>query len=328
MATNLPSLYTLVEQAKQISPEGKQMRIAEVMAKEISMVVDIPFYPSNDIWSHKSLRAASIPAGTWRGVNEYVASEVALDDEVLDVIGICETFATYDIEYIDNMPDPMAARLRKAKRYIEGLAQTLCSAFLYSNNQATPKKPHGIAPRLNATGRYVISNGGSSALTSIYVINWDEDTVYGVYPKNSEAPNGDPYPVMHKDLGERVDVNSSGNKLRVYEDNFKMKAGLVIEDNRAIGRVCNVPSATAATQTWENDLIVLMDRMKTGPGTRIYMNEAMISAARIRMKDKNNVHWTPDGGKGLFGESVMKFDETPVRKIDSAILLNSESSVT
>jgi len=320
--------YTLLEQAKRIDPDGKQAKIAEIMTKEVSMLLDIPFYPSNDVWSHKTTRRASLPSGTWRGLNEYVASEKSLVDEVLDVIGICETFAKYDIEYINNMPNPKEARLTEAKAFIEGLAQSLCSAFLYSNNKVYPNKPHGIAPRLNTLGRYVVSAGGSSNLTSIYVINWDSDTVFGVYPKNSEVPGSENgYPVIQTDLGEQVDVNSAGAMLRVYVDNFKIKAGLVIKDPRCIGRVANIPSATASAVAFEDNLITLIDRMKIGAGTRIYMNETLISACRIRMKDKQNVHWTPGKGTGLFGEPVMYFDEIPVRKIDSAILLNSESQV-
>lgn len=328
MAT-LTADYTLLEMAKRIDPDGKQATIAEIMAKEVQMLLDIPFYPSNDIWSHKSTRRANLPSGTWRGLNEYVSSEKSQVDEVLDIIGICETFAAYDVEYINNMPNPKQARLTEAKAFIEGLAQSLCTAFLYSNNKIYPKRPHGIVPRLNALGRYVVSAGGTSALTSIYVASWDADTVFGVYPKNSEAPgNADGYPVIHTDLGERVDVDSTGKKLRVYEDNFKIKAGLVIKDTRCIGRVANIPSGTASAVSFEDNLITLVDRMKIGANARIYMNETIISACRIRMKDKNNVHWTPGKGAGIFGAPVMYFDEIPIRKIDSAILLNSEAQVT
>jgi len=327
MAT-LAADYTLLEQAKRIDPDGKQSSIAEIMAKAISMLLDIPFFPSNDLWSHKTTRRANLPAGTWRGLNQYVASEKSQVDEVLDVIGICETFASYDIEFINNMPNPKQARMTEAKAFIEGLAQSLCSAFLYSNNKVTPKQPHGIAPRLASLGRYVVTAGAGAALTSVYVVNWDEDTVFGVYPKNSEAGSSDGYPVMHTDLGERIATDSNGSKLRVYEDNFKIKAGLVIRDPRSIGRVANIPSATAGAVAFEDSLITLIDRMKISAGAKIYMNEAIISAARIRMKDKNNVHWMPGKGAGLFGEPVMYFDSIPIRKIDSSILLNSETEVT
>ncbi len=320
--------YTIAEAAKRIDPDGKQAKIAEIMTREISLLLDMPFYPSNDIWSHKSIRRASrLSTGGWRGLNEYVPSEASQVDEAVDIIGICEKYASYDIEYINNMPDPRQSRLTEAKFFIEELAQILTSVLLYSNNRVNPKAPHGIAPRLNTLGRYVISGGGVANLTSIYVIGWGEDTVFGVYPKNSEGGKADGYPIIHTDLGERVDTNAAGHKLRVYEDNFKVKAGLVIRDPRCIGRVANINSATAATVPIEDFLSELIDRMKLNVGSKIYMNENLITACRIRMKNKNNVNFTPNRGTGLFGEPVLFFDEYPIRKIDSAILLNSEVAV-
>lgn len=320
--------YTLLEQAKRIDPDGTQAKIAEIMTKEISMLLDMPFYPSNDVWSHKSTVRGNIPTGTWRGLNEYVASEKSQVDEVMDVIGICETFAKYDLEYINNMPNPKQARLSEAKVFIEGLAQSLMSAFLYSNNKVTPKRPHGIAPRLNTLGRYVMGAGGTANLTSIYVVGWGEDTVFGVYPKNSEGGASNGYPISHTDLGEKLDVNAAGANLRMYVDNFKIKTGLVVKDPRCVGRVANIDSATAATTAIEDSLAELIDRMKLGAGSKIYMNEKLITACRIRMKNKNNVNFTPSRGAGLFGEPVLFFDEYPIRKIDSAILLNTEAVVT
>ena len=161
--STLAADYTLLEQAKRIDPDGTQSKIAEIMAKEVPMVIDIPFYPSNDLWANKTVQRANVPTGSWRALNEYVASKKSQVNEVIDVIGLCETFATYDKEFIDNMPNPKAARMAEASAFIEGMAQDLCSAFLYSNNAVTPKKPHGIAPRLNTLGRYVVSAGGAVA---------------------------------------------------------------------------------------------------------------------------------------------------------------------
>ncbi len=324
--------YTLLELAKRIDPQGQQATIAEIMAKEIPMVLDIPFYPSNDVWSHKSVRRANIPSGNWRGINQYVAGEKSQVDEIMDVIGINETFATYDKEYIDNQPDPKQARMNEATAFIEGLSQELCSAFLYGNNRITPEKPHGIAPRLNSTGRYVISNGGSSNLTSIYVIGWGINSCFAVYPKNSAGPSGE-FPVIHTDLGVRVDMDvtsgTAGNrnrKLVVYEDNFKMKAGLVIKDPRYVGRLANIESSGSSNIFDEDNLITLLGRMKIS-NTVIYCNESILTQMRIAMKDKNNVNFTPGKGAGLFGEPVLYFDGIPIRKIDSNILLNTETAI-
>ncbi len=324
--------YNLVEMAKQIGPDGSQMKIANIMAKEIALFLDIPWFRANDIWSHKSLRSAKLSSGSWRGVNEYVAGGHTLTDEIVDVIGIIEDFATYDKLWIDRQPDPSSARMGRAKLHIEGMAQEICSAFLYANNKVTPKKPHGVASRLNTLGRYVIGGGGTGAdLSSVYVLTFGEGGVYGVFPKTGEAPAGEEFPIAHRSMTGpegKVDTNSSGNKLVVYEDNFKFEGGLVIEDPRYAGRYANIETAGADNLFDEDNLITLIDRMKINESTRIYCNETILTRMRIKMKDKNNVNFTPGKGSGLFGEPVMYFDTIPIRKIDSAILLNTESAIS
>ncbi|MFZ2937662.1 MAG: major capsid protein [Candidatus Omnitrophota bacterium] len=327
MAT-LSAGYTLLEMAKSIAPDGTQMTIAEIMAKEMAIFYDIPWFPSNDIWSHKSLRQAKLSSGTWRGINEYVAAGTTLTDEVLDVIGIVEDFAVYDKLWIDRQPDPQKARMGRARMYIEGMAQSICSAFIYGNNRVTPKQPHGLAPRLASLGRYVLgASGTGSDVTSIYVVTWGEGRAYGVYPKFGDSPSGE-FPVLHQDMGVKVDTNSSGYKLVVYEDNFKFEGGLVIEDPRCVGRIANIESA-GTTNIFDEDLLIrLINRMKVDAGTRMYANETITTQMQILLKDKTNVNFTPGGGAGLSGEPIVHFQGIPVRKIDSAILLDTESAIT
>lgn len=327
MAT-LTAGYTLLEMAKSIGPDSTQMTIAEIMAKEMALLADIPWYPANDIWSHKSLRQAKLSSGTWRGINEYVSPGTTLTDEILDVIGIIEDFAVYDKLWIDRQPDPAKARMGRARMYIEGMSQAICSAFLYGNSAVTPKQPHGLAPRLGTLGRYVIgASGTGSDVTSVYVVTWGDGAGYGIYPKTGQSP-GSEFPVIHRDMGEKVDTNSSGNKLVVYEDNFKFEGGLVIEDPRCVGRVANIETAGSTNIFNEDLLIQLLNRMKVGAGTRIYCNETIKTQMEIALKNKTNVNYTSDSGEGLAGEPVLRFRGIPVRKIDSAILLDTETAIS
>lgn len=320
--------YTMLEMAKMISPDGKQMKIADVMTRAIHMLVDFIWYPSNDIWSHKSLREGT---GTitlnFRGINEHTGETKILTREQTDVIGIAEEWSEFDVLWIDRQPDPRMARFQKARSKLKLMANALCSAFLYNNNAVTPKSPHGIEPRVSSLGRYVLGAGGTNNLTSIYVVTHGEGGVFGVYPKFGQAPEGD-FIITHTDMGKRVDVDSNGNKLNVYEDNFKFEGGLVVELEDTLGRVANIDSTTADVVAWENKLIELTERMDITDKTVIYMNEKMTTQARIRMKEKNNVNFTPGDGEGLFGRPVMRFDGIPIRKIDARILLNSESEVS
>lgn len=325
--STLAAGYTMMEMAKQISPTGTQMTIANILARKMAILLDIKWYPSNDIWSHKSLRSAKLSGGTWRGLNEYVTPGTTLTDEILDVIGIIEDFQTYDKLWIERQPDPDMARMSRAKLCLEGISQTLVSAFLYSNNKVSPKQPHGLMPRTNTLGRYVVNNGGTgSDLASVLVVTHGDGGVYGIFPRTGAAPEGE-FLVQHRNMGERVDTNSSGQKLIVLEDNFKFEGGLVVEDPACLGRLANIETAGVSNTFDEDNLITLVGRMNINENSVVYCNEAVLTQMRIRMKDKTNLYFTPGKGTGLFGEPVLYFDSIPIRKIDSAIMVNTEDTV-
>lgn len=114
----------------------------------------------------------------------------------------------------------------------------------------------------------------------------------------------------------------------VYDDSFEFVGGIVVANPACLGRIANIPSATVSVSAIEDLLITLKNKMEIGPGTVIYMNEDVMTGIEIRMKDKGNVSWSADGGKGLFGEAIPTFRGIPIKKIDSRILLNSESTVS
>lgn len=321
--------YTMLEMAKGIGPDGSQMTIAESMAVEVPIFFDIPWNPSNDIWSHKSVVQSSLPSGSWRGINEYVTPGTALTDEQIDIIGIVEDFATYDKLFIDRQPDPQKARLQRAKMYLAGMAQTICSAIFYGNTNVTPKKPHGFAPRRGSLGRYCIgANGTGSDTTSIWVVTWSG--VYGIYPKHGQAP-GKEFPIIHKSMTGpegRVDTNSSGQKLVIYEDNFKFEGGICVTDPRCLGRIANIETAGTSNIFDEDNLIDLLSVMRVDNTTVIYWNETISAQARKAMASKTNVYFQPSKGIGLFGEPIMYYDAVPIRKIDSKVLLNTETAIS
>jgi hypothetical protein len=112
----------------------------------------------------------------------------------------------------------------------------------------------------------------------------------------------------------------------VYRDHFAVRCGLVVRNPRAIGRVANI-EVTGSSNTFDEDhLITLLNNMETGPGTRIYLNEVILTQMQIRAKDKNNVNYTP-GGSALSGEPPLYFNGIPIRPFSREILLNTESVV-
>lgn len=325
MAT-LTSKYSLVEQAKRIDPSGAQALIAEVLNRNTGMILgEAPWLPSNDVWTHKTTRRASLPSGSRRKLNQRISQSVSRTTEIMDVIEMIEDYCDVDAALVDSMPSPAMFRSGEVDAFIEGLGQTIVSDVLYGDANADPDGMHGLSARMGTLdGRFVIGEGGTgSDVTSIYIVNWGQQSAHLIYPKNMANSLG----VEHTDKGQVTSETSDG-LIEVYRDHFCIRCGLSVRDPRAIGRLANIESSGTSNTFDEDNLIQLVNNMKTGPGTRIYVNETIMSQMQIRLKDKNNVNYTADGGDGLSGMPLMKFQGIPIRQIDREILLNTETAIS
>lgn len=321
----LTSAYSLLEQAKRIDPSGNQAQIVEVLNRKMGeMLTDAPWLPSNDVWTNKTTRRASLPTGTRRRLNQRVTASVSRATEIMDVIETLEDYCEVDRALVDSMPSPAVFRSGEVDAFTEGLGQTIVSDILYGNANSNQDSMHGIAPRLaTLDSRFVIGGSGTgSDVTSVYVITWGQATAHLIYPKNMAANLG----VQHEDKGQVTSETSDG-LMEIYRDHFVIRCGLVVRHPRAIGRIANIESAGASNTFDKDDLITLLNNMETGAGTRIYVNETILTQMQIALADKTNVYYTP-GGNALSGEPPLYFQGIPIRKIAREILLNTESAIS
>lgn len=323
------SEYGLVEQAKRLDPDGKLATIAEVLNVATGEILtEAPWLPSNDVWVNKTVRRFDIPTASRRRLNKGVARGSSKTTEVMDVIEMLGVFAEYDKDYITSFPDAGRQRLIESKAFIEGMGQALVSDILYCDSNVETDGMHGFMPRLNAIdSEFVIDAGGSGGTASILVVGWGEDTVFLTYPKNMQNLG-----IEHQAFDEMIlpEYDSAGaytgREYVGYKDYYQVKCGLVVKDQRCIGRVANIEASGTSNIFDENLLIDLLSEVKITPMTRIYMNQTLMAQGRKRLNDKNNVHWSPE--QGLAGLPFMSFDGIPVRKIDKRILLNTEEEVS
>ena len=324
--TTLTSKYSLVEQAKRIDPSGNQAQIAEVLNRKVGgILAEAPWLPSNDIWTHKTTRRGSLPTGSRRKLNQRITQSVSRTTEIMDVIENIEDYCDVDVLLADSMPSPAMFRAGEVDAFLEGIGQTVASDILYGDANADPDSMHGLAARMGTVdGRFVIDAGGTgSDVTSIYLVTWGQPTAHLLYPKNLAANLG----VQHTDKGQVTSETTNG-LIEVYRDHYTIRVGLSVRDPRAIARLANIESSGTSNTFDEDDLIALVNNMNVGPGTRMYVNDTIMTQMQIRLKDKNNVNYTMDGGDGLSGMPLMRFQGIPIRKIDREILLNTETAIS
>ncbi|MCP3941044.1 MAG: hypothetical protein GY710_06130 [Desulfobacteraceae bacterium] len=320
MATVSASGMTLNELSNRIDPKGNLSTIAEVLEENNEILVDPVFMPSNDTYSNTITRRATMPTGTWRGVNQGVDRETSTTITVNEKIGLLQTRSANDVELINAAPNREQARWDEAKPFIEGLGQNFAETMIYGNASATPLEFTGLAPRMGSLGTYVLGNGGTgSDCSSIYVVMWDSNKAFMCYPKSGVGNLG----IQHEDKGQQTVLDADSKEYEAFVDIFTMRGGLCVKDDRAIGRVANIESAGDTNIFNEDPLIRLLDLMPKGPKT-IYVNQTIKSQMRVVLKDKTNLIWAPD--QALSGTPVMFFDGHPVRTVDE--ILNTEAAIS
>lgn len=302
------NMLTLLELAKNIAPNGQLHKVAEILTRINRIWDDMPWYEANDIFSHVSAQEYSEPEGELRALNDGVGTEDVQTDNIRDVLCMIESYCDSDIALVNAAPNPMAFRNGRAARFIRGLSKTFINNVFYGNNGTNPKAFNGMAIRLDALSQEnVIGGGGTgSDLTSVYVARWGEGLAWCGYPRGSQLG------VQHRDLGEVTAETAAKKKFQAYRDWFKVHGGLVVEDQRAIGRYCNIETAGTSNTFDEDYLIELMNIMgEDWSGGGIYVNKTIMTQMEIRQKDKTNINY--DKVDGLAPGKVLTFKGVPVR---------------
>lgn len=314
---------TFAEVMKRQGADGNMVAIAEVLEERNEILKDAVWYPSNDRWANKTVRRASEPAGDWRGFNEGISPSKSQTVAVQDVIGLLEAKSEVDVEIVNSAPNPAETRSQEDIAFAAGMGKEVCATILYGNAYVSPREFNGLSVRLdslNSSNYNVIGGGGSSNLSSIYVITWGRGMCHMAYPPGTKAG------FEMQDRGVREVTDDQGTKKYLaYQTWFKWRGGLVVQHPKAIGRVANLETSGASNTFDEDHLIDLVTRMEINAGTRIYFNKKMMAYAWKRLKDKSNVYFQP--GEGLDGGGPpMYFNGIPVRIAEQ--ILNSESAVS
>ena len=181
---------------------------------------------------------------------------------------------------------------------------------------APPEEFAGFQYRLNAlstdTSKYVLNNGNTTGSdnTSIYFVQWRQDGVYLVYPRNMDGGG-----LKKQDKGlQRVNGDNS-SALYAYETEFSWNTGLCVEDGRCVKRLANIDSVSGSSHTLDEDKIIqIRNNFKGNDTVYMYCNETVFTQLQILAKDKTNVHWTE---QNPFGKPQMYFLDMPVRRCDA-----------
>ena len=311
----------LVELAKRTG-NGNLLLIAEVLTEKNAMLKDAAWVQANQLTSHKITRRQALPSGTWRQLNAGVPSEVSHTVQVVEPIGMLESYSLVDKVLANLAPNPQQFRSDEDMAFVEGMSQSLTDALIYGAITTNPDQFDGFATRYNDLAlSNVYDGGGATDLTSIYIVKWGErgDGCHIVYPRASESMG-----INVNDLGEDTVQDGSGNEYQAFRTHFQVFSGLCVRDDRAFARIANVDSTVAwSTSNIDNIMIEALNNFWDLNATAIYVNRAIMTQMDIQAKDKDNVYYTPGE---VWGQPTTMFRGIPVRLTDA--ILNTETAVT
>lgn len=324
---------TLADFAKRSDPNGKVENVVELLNQTNAVLDDMTFVEGNLATGHKLSIRTGLPTATWRLLNYGVAKSKSRSAQVIDTCGMLEAYAEVDKSLAELNGNAAMWRLSEDRAFLEAMNQEMAATLFYGNTSTDPEKFLGLAPRYatySATatdiGNNIIKASGSTTNTSIWLVCWDPNTLFGIVPKGSKAG------FQIQDLGEQTLSDGAGGQYQGYRTHYKWDIGLCVKDWRYAVRVANIDtSALTKGATSGADLIDLMTQaIEQLPGGQVigrpvfYCNRTVRSF--LRRQIANKVAQSTLTMDTVAGKRVVAFDDIPVKRCDQ--ILNSESTVS
>lgn len=325
----LNTTYTMAELAKRNFPGGEEEKIAEVLDKKLPILKVFPWFPSNQITSHKMKQRGSLPSGEWRKINGYTGTSQSSVEMVEEGIGLLEDFTFMDEELYDLAENGDSERSDEDIAHVEGNSQKLEDQIINGDMLDSPEKFAGLLPRYNSlANENVIDNAGGVASatankTSVWVVQLGRRAVHLIYPKNTKTGG---IQRINNGRVSKVDPNDANKKAYGYESQFKFRTGLAIHNVKCVKRVCNISTSNInETDDFTFDpefLIAAINAIPDKSQAVILCNETIMTMLDIALFNKSNVHLTVENWNDV---DVTHFKRVPILQAD--MISNTEATV-
>lgn len=339
MGTLLNSNLTLLDWARRVDPNGKIATVAEVLNKYNEILDDMVWKEGNLPTGHKTTLRGSVPAGTWRLLNQGIVPQKSTTKQITETCGMLENYSEVDKDLAMLNGNSDDFRFSEDLAIIEGLNQSLAKAIIYGDTSINPEQFVGLAPRYYGlstavTSANVIDGKGTTAAnnSSVWLIGWSDDTVHGIFPNGSKAG------LQVQDLGEQTIYDAALGRYQALRTHFQFKAGICVRDWRYVVRIANLDitnleTSSDTTDTSANLLKYMsqaLDKFPPNGNVRpvFYMHQRVRAMLRVKMTRLSNTYLTLEnlaGGSGIT-RPTLQFQGYPCRRVD-AININ-EAPIT
>lgn len=342
---------SLADLASRLAPDGSVAKIAEILSQRNEILSDIPYVTGNLPTGHRFSVRTSLPKAYWKMMNRGVPSSKSSVAMMEETFGKLQAQSKIDRDELKLNNNSKAYRFLEDKAFIEALNQGMTEALFYNDSRVHPEGFMGFAPRYDhlvpEADRFdpncvdpcknVLDAGGTGDhLTSIWLIGWSTDTVFGIVPK------GEKVGLETEDMGLQKEIDEFGNDYFVYQTLYSWTNGLAIKDHRYVVRIANVDAqellkgkgmGTGDLKAEDSyNLILLIEKAINLIPSRgdvhlcLYMNADVLHALNvINLRSNTQVVRILDG-MDQFGRNVSwhQFIDVPIRRVDKLTNLEKQ----
>ena len=324
-ATLAASALTLADWAKRLDPDGKVPTIVELLSQTNEILTDMLWMEGNLPTGHRTTVRTGLPTVAWRLLNQGITPSKSTTAQIDEQTGMLEAWSEVDVDLANLNGNVGSFRLSEASAFIEAMNQEMADTLFYGNSGTAPEEFTGLSTRYSdlsgpENARNIIEGSGTgSDNSSVWLVGWGSNTVFGIFPKGSKAG------LVHEDYGVQTVQTSTGiatGRMRAYQERWQWKAGVALRDWRYVARICNIDISNLVAKSSAADLIELMIkaiyRLPTLNGIKpvFYMNRTVMQMLDIQRRDDiitgGGLTWdTVDGRKQA------SFRGIPIRLVDA-----------
>ena len=332
MATKGNTVLSLVDWAKRLDPDGSVPDIVELLKQTNGILDDMVFMQGNLPTGHRITVRTGLPEVYWKILNVGTPTSKSETAQIDEGMGKMEAWSEVDVDLAKLNGNTPEFRLSEARAFIQAMNIRMARTLFYGNSSTDPEEFNGLSVRFSdksaGNAENIVDAGGTgSNNTSMWVLDWSEQSLFGTFPKGSTAG------IEHEDKGkvtlETAGGSAQGRRNDVYRDKWSWYMGLAQKDWNWQVRVANIDIPNLKTASPEDITELLIKATHRLPSMdnlnrcRIYMNRTLLQyldIQRLRKVSQSGITY-----EEIDGKYVPMFRGIPIRRTDA--LLNTESRV-
>jgi len=305
-------------------------KIVELQSKTNRILDVLPFKQCNEKTQETVPVRAELPEVAWRMINKGTIPGKSKSKTESFTCGGLEALAEIDEKLLQINGNSNAWRLSENVAYQEAMNQKMATTFFYGDEKVNPAGFTGLSAyyydKTNQDAIWadqIIKAGGTgNSLTSLWMVGFGQDTVYGVFPEGTSAG------FKYRDNGRVQLTDAAGGKYWGYQSQYNWDMGVAVRDPRYVVRVANIDT-TALTaddaDAFIEKLIQAYNQIENPDKCRmaIFANRKVKTYLDIVASKKNNVRLDIDT---FGGKKITHFWGVPILTCDD--ILNTESAIS